>query len=320
MLRFFFPKPKPRSEKTERWRELGYARHQMYPEGEELRPEFLLLGRTSLALPVDARIAFLGPCYARELKERMRASGYHVVQTEQNAWARHGSAGWERVFSSANAWQQLRDIARGEVAPHRLHWFRGKARDVFRYKVSYDSLSQAQYDLPEHLAAGARAIREANVFLWVVSRSEVWQDTRRNFFYSQPPPPELCPPTELATLTLDTSENKRYLEEGCRFLLEVNPSLRIVLALNPLPQFHTIGERNVIEQSVLGKASLRIAIEDVCRAMPEKVRYFPAFEALFASRSYSFDDDNYHLSEQALRTARNLFEHFLFGSSQRRPV
>ena len=80
-------------------------------------------------------------------------------------------------------------------------------------------------------------------------------------------------------------------------LAEKNPGLKIIFTVSPVRHWKDGAHGNQVS-----KATLLLAVDEICKRFPEKTGYFPAYELLLDDlRDYRFyADDLVHPSEQAM--------------------
>lgn len=85
--------------------------------------------------------------------------------------------------------------------------------------------------------------------------------------------------------------------QAITLLREKNPEMHIILTVSPI-RYHKYGYHG----SQLSKATLLLAVHEVCATMPNAVTYFPAYEIVNDElRDYRFyKSDMLHPSDQAV--------------------
>lgn len=96
---------------------------------------------------------------------------------------------------------------------------------------------------------------------------------------------------------LTVEECKRYLEETVTLLIKAIPDVRVVVTVSPI-RYAKYG----FHGSVLSKATLLLAAEQLVTAFPQHVTYFPAYEIVNDElRDYRFyQPDMLHPSQQTV--------------------
>ena len=100
----------------------------------------------------------------------------------------------------------------------------------------------------------------------------------------------------------------------CR-TFEINPKLRVLFTVSPVRHL-----KDGLHGNQLSKATLLLAVDELCRTMPERCYYFPAYEIVVDElRDYRFyADDMAHPSTQAIHYVWECFvEHCIDDEAQR---
>ena len=100
----------------------------------------------------------------------------------------------------------------------------------------------------------------------------------------------------------------------CR-AFEINPNLRVLFTVSPVRHL-----KDGLHGNQLSKATLLLAVDELCRTMPERCYYFPAYEIVVDElRDYRFyADDMAHPSTQAVRYVWECFvKHCINDEAQR---
>jgi hypothetical protein len=290
--------------------------YQLYPEGSALAASFIARPRRAGVLIDRSRaVASMGSCFAREIKEQLVRRGFRYVQTEHNRWSGHASCSWERVYSVANACQILDYSIAGNVAPERFYAHGSKLFDLWRNKVAYDTREEAEADVARHVEASRTALERAELFILTLGQNEVWKNRGAGWFYATRPPGPLADSGEAVLTRLSVEENVRYLERFHRSLLALNPGVRLLVTLSPVPSLATFYDENVVQRSVWNKSILRAAIGGFLESSPESVEYFPSYEIVQCWRGNPFLADNRHVKPEVVDAIMESFFETFTGES-----
>ena len=151
--------------------------------------------------------------------------------------------------------------------------------DPFRPGLAYPARSDQEFDLltAQHLACALDAFRQADVFVFTLGLTEAWLAMDGAVFPA-------CPGTIAGSFDParhrfhnftagEVAEDLRAFVAGLR---RINPGVRLVLTVSPVPLVATATGRHVLLATTYSKAALRIAAEEASRM--EGVAYFPAYE------------------------------------------
>lgn len=164
------------------------------------------------------------------------------------------------------------------------------------------------------LAALRKAISESSVFIFTLGLTEQWENSQTGLVYSA------CPGTVGGTFDSDLHHfrNIEYSEiladlESIRQLLHlVNPDIRLLLTVSPVPLVATAAEgQHVLTATTYSKSVLRAAAGAFCAAHAN-VDYFPSYEIVTtpALGRQMFDSDRRSVLPEAVSY---VMQHFLAG-------
>ena len=97
-------------------------------------------------------------------------------------------------------------------------------------------------------------------------------------------------------------------------LWAVNPKMRVIFTVSPVRHL-----KDTLHGNQLSKATLLLAVDELCRRFPDRVHYFPAYEIVMDElRDYRFyADDMAHPSPQAVEYVWERFvEHMTHREAQ----
>ncbi len=276
------------------------------------------------AINADEAIASAGSCFAGRLAEWLGTTSQPYVVTEPApAWItdsdaiaygyRPFSARYGLVYSTTQL-VQLFDRAYGTFDPIERAWDRGGVVvDPFRPRTNpagYRSIAELEEDRRRHLAAVRRAFESCDIFVFTAGLTETWRDVRDGAVFPY------CP--GLAGGTFDASkhvfvntgvtENIESLERFVTGLRAINPTVRIILTVSPVPLGATFEQTCVTNATTHSKSVLRVAIEEIRRAH-EFVDYFPSYE-LISQTFFDLDPflpDRRHIKPEVVSKVTQLF-------------
>jgi hypothetical protein len=247
-------------------------------------------GGTDL-LGANDRVMSIGSCFAANVQPYLERAGIAYVRTEpvrpqlahlpENLAYRSFSAAYGNVYT-ARQMLQLLQRATGQFVPSEDRWHdEGQVIDPFRPGLAYPAQSDVEFDMATivHLTAVRRAVEQATVMIVTLGLTEAWADRTDGAVYPT------CPGTVAGVFnpTRHLFTNFRYadvvsdLRDFVRIARGLNPTLRFVLTVSPVPLVATATEHHVLAASAYSKAVLRAAAGDVCDD-DAGVAYFPAYE------------------------------------------
>ena len=189
-------------------------------------------GDCDLKITSSTRVASMGSCFAREIKNVLIREGFSYV-TEETAHPAtvHASAAWERVYN-VFCMRQIFEYTFGEWNPA-LRWWKapesGKIQDPFRRIVLYDNQEQAEADFENHKRCSRRALEQAEVLILTLGLTEIWEDTIDGSVICLPSGPYVDEGGDMSRYRFRVSryaENLANLERIYSLMAEHNPGCR----------------------------------------------------------------------------------------------
>jgi hypothetical protein len=260
------------------------------------------------------RIATAGSCFAQHIGRRLRLHGLNFLDFERPptgffipASKRHGFGMFSCRYGNIYTVRQLRQLlqeALGVRAPEDVIWEKdGRFYDALRPSVdpeghfSPDDVMAARI---HHLGRVRALFARMTLFIFTLGLTEAWVSKSDGTVY----------PTAPGTVagTYDASkfefQNFRYnhvmddLDEFWQLLRELNPRVRMLLTVSPVPLTATASGEHVLVATTQSKATLRAVAGDFA-AWESDVSYFPAYEliATHPMRGIFFNPDMRNVSE-----------------------
>ncbi len=282
-----------------------------------------------LIAPSD-KVATMGSCFAQHISRRLQAAGfnYFVPETAPEGMsateakkANYGvfSARYGNLYTVKQA-VQLFDRAFGistfdEVWEKADHWvdpFRPQIEpEGFTDRESLESSRQA------HLAAVRRVFEEADVMVFTLGLTEAWRSKESGAVYPTAPGVTggAFDPSRFEPVNFKVQEVIADLDQFIAKARSVNPGMRVILTVSPVPLKATFEDRHVLQSTVYSKSVLRVAAQHAADTH-EGVAYFPSFEIISgpgsAGRYYA--PDLREVRDVGVAHVMRIFEqHFIRG-------
>lgn len=275
------------------------------------------------------RIVTAGSCFAQHVARHLREHGHACFETEPAhpllpapvATAfNYGvySARYGNIYTSRQLLQLWRR-AIGVFSPSDDRWDQdGACFDPFRPGIQPDGFSSPQeyaLDRRQHLAAVRRAFTEMDVFVFTLGLTECWASREDGAVYP------LCPGVVAGRfdaerhvfLNLTVDQVVADLSSFVNEVREINPRMRMILTVSPVPLAATAETRHVLAASTYSKAVLRVAAEQLT-SLPD-VYYFPAYEIVSAGGNDYLAPDRRSVLECGVARVMTLFFQHFFGEA-----
>jgi len=251
------------------------------------------LARTSAPLlSRGEKLASAGSCFAANLVPYLEAAGIGYVRTEMpppafrdvyvEAFGYHRfSAAYGNIYTARHLLQLLQR-ALGMFRPAEDRWH-GEDRviDPFRPGLAFPAASDTEFDVltAQHLDRVIAALRQADVFVFTLGLTEAWVSRIDGAVFPA------CPgtvagafdPDRHALRNFTAAETTADLLAAFALIRSVNPDIRFVLTVSPVPLVATASNDHVLAATIYSKSVLRVAAQEVTLALPH-ARYFPAYE------------------------------------------
>jgi hypothetical protein len=284
-------------------------------------------------IPPGANIATLGSCFAQHLARHIAQSGlnYFVAEpappeltAEEAARRNYGvfSARYGNVYTVGQA-LQLFDRAFGTFSPVEAVW-RKESRfvDAFRPRIEpdgFESQAQVKEAAADHLLRVREMFARCDWLIFTLGLTEAWRSKIDGAVYPLAPGVEggSYDPSKHEFVNFTVGETLEDLTRFIEKLREVNPGIRIMLTVSPVPLAATFENRHVLVSTCYSKAALRVAADHAERRF-DNVVYFPSYEIITspAAGGAYYADDLRQVTESGVKHVMRVFSrHFVDTSN-----
>jgi hypothetical protein len=162
----------------------------------------------------------------------------------------------------------------------------------------------------------------SDVFVFTLGLTEAWRSKRDGAVFPVAPGVSAgrVDENEHEFVNFTTADVSRDLASFLERLAGVNPRVRVILTVSPVPLIATYESRHVVVSTTASKAALRAAADEIERSHPN-VWYFPSYEIVtghFSGGRY-FESDMRSVSDEGVdHVMRLFFKHADPGA--RRPI
>jgi tetratricopeptide (TPR) repeat protein len=269
-----------------------------YPTSNEMRGDLTSTIRNTLLRDIakesfiakNTRFFTLGSCFAREIAIRLAERGYQadffeVVEHINSSFANRSMVDWAFDRCTGQAKTRLDELfASLNITPQGLK-ARWAVADVFIYTLgvapAFFDRQSGEFVMPTNSALGSRAFAELFDFR-----------------------------------TTTVQENLENLEYIISHIKSLNPQVRIVITVSPVPLKTTFEFKSAMQADCVSKSTLRVVAHEFVSKHPEII-YWPSFEVVrwiggHVGPFYGNDDDAaLHVGDHVVKAITDLFiEHF----------
>ncbi|TDP40445.1 GSCFA domain-containing protein [Zavarzinia compransoris] len=240
-------------------------------------------------------VVTMGSCFAQHLARHISTSGlnYHVAEKapagtpadlakalNYNVF----SARYGNIYTVRQA-VQLFDRAFGRFQPAEDVWARdGGFVDAFRPQIQPDPFpteDAVRAAAAEHLALVRQMFLDARWLVFTLGLTEGWRSRLDGAVYPVAPGVSggAFDPERHEFVNFTAGEVSADLAAFIERVSAVNPGLKIILTISPVPLIATYERRHVLVSTVFSKSALRVAADEAERRFPNVI-YFPSFEII----------------------------------------
>ena len=258
-------------------------------------------------------ISSAGSCFAQHIGRALRENGYEYVDVEPapnflrpESHHDYGYGIYSARFGNVYTSRQLLQLVQqslGLFEPRDLIWEKdGGYVDALRPTIEPEPIGRPEEIVNSrkyHLDAVKRMFKLSNVFIFTMGLTETWVSNDDGTAY--PVAPGVSggnyDPARYSFKNLTYPEVLGDMEEFIRLVRQINPSLKIILTVSPVPLMATATADNVIAASSYSKSVLR-SVAGYLKSQYDFIDYFPSFEIVgsHVMRGQFFNPDNRSVS------------------------
>jgi FkbM family methyltransferase len=277
----------------------------------------------------DDAVATAGSCFAQHISRTLEQKGFNYLVTEDGS-PKSNYRVFPARFGNLYTVKQLRQLferAYGLSWPSLDTWVTGTGSivDPFRPQIENDGFSTIEAmrtDRETHLGAVRRMFEECDVFIFTMGLTEGWVSDKDGFAVPLAPwvagGPNDGETYRFVNFTVqDMVNDLKWFIQSMRV---VNPGVRIILTVSPVPLIATYEKQHVLTSTVYSKSALRVVAEMVKNDMPE-VAYFPSYEIITGPHlGYRFfEPDLRSISNEGVDHVMSIFSrHYLTAETARK--
>lgn len=283
----------------------------------------------------DTKVSTAGSCFAQHISKTLEASGYNYFVAEIGAHLdasdargkNYGtfSARYGNIYTSLQL-DQLFDRAYGHFKPSEQIWRlpNGRYVDPFRPQIEpegFDTEAAVEADRMEHFLAVRRVFEETDVFVFTLGLTEAWRSKIDGAVF--PLAPGVAggefDPSRHEFVNFGVADVVSQLSGFVTKIRRVNPSVKIMLTVSPVPLAATFVDRHVLVSTSYSKSVLRVAAETICHSF-QQCEYFPSYEIItgnFHAGAYYEKDLRNASSDGVAHVMRLFMKHYSGGATAR---
>lgn len=288
----------------------------------------------TMRLNRDDSFMSAGSCFASNVRRYLESWGhrYTVTESAHPGWPESAESLYYEAFSArygniytARQMVQLLQRCLGEFQPSEEFWESESGEFIDPYRPG---LIHRAWSLPEfraltkqHLDAVRTAVEQSSVLVFTLGLTEAWYSADDGAVFPA------CPGTVSGAFDPDRHRFVNYsvvdvtedLEAMIAILRRINPSIRVIITVSPVPLVATASGRHVLTATTYSKAVLRVAADQAVRGTSD-VAYFPAYEIVTGAQNLgaAFEEDLRSVREPVIAQVMAGFASTFFNPSESR--
>jgi len=269
----------------------------------------------------ESKIASAGSCFAQYVALHFKTMKFNYLEMEDcSENAGFFSANYGNIYTTRQLLEFFNRAYSDNVEISNFWISDNIYIDKFRHSqgpLVFQDDDQAILNLKNHLHSVRSVFKNADFFVYTLGLTEAWQEVDSGMTFPT------CPGTVAGNFDVRNhvfknfsfSEVKSDLEEFIEKLVIINPRIKIILTVSPVPLAATAINQNVAISNSYSKSVLRAVAGEVSSNF-DNVDYFPSYE-LFSLPQFEnlYDIDNRNPKKVAVDTAMTLFNQYFVEDS-----
>jgi hypothetical protein len=274
-------------------------------------------------ISADDKVATAGSCFAQHISRRISKIGfnYYCPETVSGLDAARMQEQSYGVFSArygniytVHQLNQLFDEAVNGQVKHETSWEKnGAFFDPYRPSIfpkGFETVKELADERAKHLAYVHDIFKNCDVFVFTLGLTEGWRSKVDGSVFPLAP--------GVVAGSFDTSEHEFHnfnIDETRAELFaflekirKINPDVRVLLTVSPVPLIATYEDRHVLTSTTYSKSVLRVAAQEAYDTFPF-VDYFPSYEIITGSPTGGlyYEDDMREVNSLGVSHAMRCF-------------
>lgn len=282
----------------------GFAGIRRWPSKEKIKSEtapadFFLHGFVPPApfISKQHKITAFGSCFAGNVSKYLHQHGYTV---NAHSW-KHANSDLIRIDEI---------MVHTPALKAQFEWaFLGK--DIGKIFVGGVEEKAVSYHELEEVRG---IITSSDVYIITFGLTEAWYDLEEEKYLWKFVPHKRLDPKRFVNRSVSYSENLANVQAIYDCIRAKRPDATIIMTLSPIPLLGTYSGKSIVCANAVSKAKLRAALDEflTVKADDSNLFYFPSFELVMQYLQDPWEDDNRHITKEAVASIMKEFDkHFL---------
>jgi len=281
-------------------------------------------GEAKFKIAPNDKVGTAGSCFAQHIAKRLSHKGYNYYVTEtgpdlndqDRADRGYGvySARYGNIYTPKQL-SQLFSEALGQFKPADRVWQRadGQYVDALRPLVEpngFASFADVENEREQHLRCIEELMKNVDIFVFTLGLTEAWRSKADGTVYPVAPGVSAGHFNEklYEFVNFTVSDVISDLLSALELLKSVNPNVKCLLTVSPVPLIATYEKRHVLVSTTYSKSVLRVAAEEAVKQY-NWVDYFPSYEVITGNHGGKqyFDSDLREVNSRGVSHAMRAF-------------
>ncbi|MEO0945246.1 MAG: GSCFA domain-containing protein [Pseudomonadota bacterium] len=259
--------------------------------------KFVLQGWLPDAPVIDksTQITAFGSCFAANISNWLSERNFRVLNKADDAARAYVVTMGEGMVNSFVIRQQFEWAWENRVFDQPL-WHGYKAEEY-----GYDEAVRLETK---------RIFDETDVFILTFGLSEVWYDEPTGNVFWRTIPKDVFDPERHKFRLSTVDENRDNIRAIYDLIRKYRPDAKVIVTLSPVPLVATFRDVSCITANSVSKATLRVAVDEVVRAVRDDghMFYWPSYELVTDVFRSPYKSDRRHVRPVVLSYIMRLFE------------
>ncbi|WP_443971580.1 GSCFA domain-containing protein [Sphingobium sp. CR28] len=254
---------------------------------------------TKFTLEPSDKVATAGSCFAQHIARTLASSGFNYLVAENAPEGMDSETALSENYGVYSArygnlytvrqLKQLLDRAEHRFSPVDEVWI-GKSGgyiDPFRPQIKpggFSSIAELTAARAEHFDAVQKMLHEMDCFVFTLGLTEGWQSKIDGAVFPLAPGVAggIMNPDKYEFKNFSVDEMEVDLADVIGRIHQINPAIKIILTVSPVPLIATFDNRNALVATTFSKSALRLVADSASRRY-EFIEYFPSYEIITGS-------------------------------------
>lgn len=153
-------------------------------------------------------------------------------------------------------------------------------------------------------------ITNSDVYIVTLGLTEAWYDLQEESYLWKFVPHRKLDPKRFVNRSVSYQENAENIEAIYKLIRAKRPNAYVIFTLSPIPLLGTYSGKAIVCANTFSKAKLRAAVGEFIQSHADDSRlfYFPSYELVTQHLSDPWEDDNRHITPEAVQGIMEIFD------------